>query len=66
MLFTGKIKGVQLYESAMFKSTLRLEGHANDRACTITVEIALDDIKSLAAQYGVDGADIRIEIGGAG
>ena len=64
--FEGKIQGVNLYESSMVRSTVRLAGHLNDVSCTITIETNRETAKMLESQYGIDDKDVPVRLGNGG
>ncbi len=61
--FEGKIQGIQLYESSMVRSTVRLAGHLNDVACTITIETNRETAKEIGRQYGIDDKAVPVQLG---
>lgn len=62
MIFTGKIQGVQLYESSA-PSSARIVGHMNGVAHTHTMEANRNEIQNLVAMYGVDDKEVVVQIG---
>lgn len=62
--FVGKIEGVQLYN--LMPSSVRLVGHMNDTACTITIETSRETAKSLEAAFRVDADAVHIQISNGG
>lgn len=62
MKFSGKIQGVQLFDMSSIKSMVRIVGHLEDSGSTITIETSRDKAKEIVDAFGVDDADIKIEI----
>jgi|GEM_PF-4992867 len=65
MLFSGRITGVQLFESSI-PSTVTLTGHLEDVACTITIQVNRDKAKAIAGAYGIDDEPMPIQLGNGG
>lgn len=66
LTFEGKIQGVQLCESSLVRSTVRLSGHLNDVACAITIETNRETAKLIESQYGVDSQPVPLQLGNGG
>ena len=64
--FEGTIQGIQLHESSMVWSVIRLAGHLNDTACTITIETNRETAKMLESQYGIDDKSVPVCLGNGG
>ena len=64
--FNGTIQGVNLYESSMVRSTIRLAGHLNDTACTITIETNRETAKLIENHYGLDAGSVVVQLGNGG
>lgn len=65
MQFSGRITGVQLFES-LIPSAVTLTGHLEDVGCTITIQVNRDKAKAIAGAYGIDDEQIPIQIGNGG
>lgn len=64
--FEGTIQGIQLYESSLVRSTIRLAGHLNDVACAITIETNRETARAFGGQYGVDNKTVQLQLGNGG
>jgi hypothetical protein len=63
MKFIGKIKGVQLIDSSMEPSSVKVMGHMGDFACTIMLYTDQNEISGIVDAYGINEKDVPIKIG---
>jgi ABC-type transporter Mla MlaB component len=63
MKFIGKIKGVQLIDSSMVLSSVKVVGHMGDHYCTIIIEADQKQVKGIVDVYGISEKDVPIKIG---
>jgi hypothetical protein len=63
MKFIGKIKGVQLIDSSMELSSVRVVGHTDNHACTIVINADQEWIRSIVDVYGISEKDVPIVMG---